>query len=244
MGSSNILLKLIPILVMSEEKIYFKSAFSVDNVIFGFGEGALMVLLIKRGEEPFRDYWALPGDLVYPEEDLRDAPLRVLTQLTGITDMYLEQTKTFGKLGRHPSGRVITVAYLSLVNVNQVKLIPSSFANTVKWFPVKEIESLAFDHDEIFEYCLNSLKQSVKQRPIGFELLSNSFTLSDLQNLYEAILDTKLDKRNFRKKMLSMDILIDTNELQKGVAHRPARLFTFDQNKYDYLKENGFSFGI
>lgn len=229
---------------MSLQKEYFKSAFSVDNVIFGFDERALLVLLIKRGEEPFKDYWALPGDLVYPEEDLRDAPMRILNQLTGIEDMYLEQTKTFGKLNRHPSGRVITVAYLSLVNVNQVQLVPSSFANTVKWFPVKDVEPLAFDHDEILKYCLNSLKQSVQQKPIGFELLSDSFTLSDLQNLYEAILDTKLDKRNFRKKMLSMDILIDTNELQTGVAHRPARLFTFDQSKYEYLKKNGFSFGI
>lgn len=229
---------------MSQQKQYFKSAFSVDNVIFGFDERALMVLLIKRGEQPYQNYWALPGDLVYPEEDLRDAPMRVLTQLTGIEDMYLEQTKTFGKLNRHPSGRVITVAYLSLVNVNQVKLVPSSFANTVRWFPVKKIESLAFDHDEILAYCLNSLKQSVQQKPIGFELLSERFTLSDLQDLYEAILDTKLDKRNFRKKILSMDILIDTDELQKGVAHRPARLYRFDQNKYDYLKQNGFSFGI
>jgi len=229
---------------MSEEKLYFKSAFSVDNVIFGFDEKVLKVLVIKRGEDPFKDYWALPGDLVYPDEDLRDAPMRVLNQLTGIGDMYLEQTKTFGKLDRHPSGRVITVAYLSLVNVNKVKLVASSFADVAKWKSVKGIDRLAFDHNEILDYCLNSLKQSVQQRPIGFELLSDQFTLSDLQDLYEAILDTKLDKRNFRKKLLAMDILIDTNEMQKGVAHRPARLYKFDQSKYDYLKEKGFSYGI
>jgi len=229
---------------MSEQTQYFKSAFSVDNVIFGFDEKVLKVLLIKRGEDPYKDFWALPGDLVYPDEDLRDAPMRVLNQLTGIGDMYLEQTKTFGKLNRHPSGRVITVAYLSLVNVNKVKLVASSFADVAEWKSVKGIDRLAFDHIEILNYCLNSLKLSVQQRPIGFELLADQFTLSDLQDLYEAILNKKLDKRNFRKKLLSMDILIDTNEMQKGVAHRPARLYKFDQSKYDYLKENGFSFGI
>lgn len=229
---------------MSEQIQYFKTAFSVDNVIFGFDEKVLKVLLIRRGEEPFKDFWALPGDLVYPDEDLRDAPMRVLTQLTGIENMYLEQTKTFGKLERHPLGRVITVAYLSLVNVNKVKLVASSFADTAEWIAAKDIERLAFDHNEILDYCLNSLKQSVQQRPLGFELLSESFTLSDLQDLYEAILDTKLDKRNFRKKLLAMDILIDTKKIQQGVAHRPARLYTFDQQKYEYLKEKGFSFGI
>ncbi len=223
---------------------YFKSAFSVDNVIFGFDEKELKVLLIKRGENPFNNYWALPGDLVYPDEDLSDAPMRVLNQLTGIKGMYLEQVKTFGKMDRHPLGRVITIAYLSLVNVNRVQLKPSSFAQIVQWFSVNEIETLAFDHDEILVHCLSSLKQSVQQRPIGFELLAKHFTLSDLQDLYEAILNTSLDKRNFRKKMLSMGILIDTGDFQKGVAHRPARLYSFDQEKYEFLKRKGFSFDI
>lgn len=229
---------------MDVQNQYFKSAFSVDNVLFGFDEKMLKVLLIKRGEEPFSDYWALPGDLVYPDENLRDAPLRVLNQLTGIQNMYLEQVKAFGKKDRHPLGRVITVAYLSLVNVNKVQLKPSSFAQIVKWMPVDSIEELAFDHVEILNDCLNSLKQSVQQRPIGFELLEEKFTLSDLQELYEAILATSLDKRNFRKKLLSMEILVDTNELQTGVAHRPARLYSFDQEKYEYLKRTGFSFDI
>lgn len=229
---------------MDIQNQYFKSAFSVDNVLFGFDDKMLKVLLIKRGEEPFNNYWALPGDLVYPDENLRDAPLRVLNQLTGIKNIYLEQVKAFGKKDRHPLGRVITIAYLSLVNVSKVQLKPSSFAQIVKWISVDSIEELAFDHVEILKDCLNSLKQSVQQRPIGFELLEEKFTLSDLQELYEAILATSLDKRNFRKKLLSMGILIDTNEFQTGVAHRPARLYSFDQEKYEYLKRIGFTFDI
>ena len=229
---------------MDIQNQYFKSAFSVDNVIFGFDEKELKVLLIKRGEDPFHGFWALPGDLVYPDEDLRDAPMRVLTQLTGIEGMFLEQVKTFGKQDRHPIGRVITIAYLSLVNVHNVKLKPSSFAQIVEWKNVSDIQQLAFDHNEILADCLNSLKQSVQQRPIGFELLANEFTLSDMQDLYEAILDKALDKRNFRKKLVSMGILDDTGEFQKGVAHRPARLYRFDQDKYEYLKLNGFNFDI
>lgn len=226
------------------EKDYFKIAFSVDNVIFGFDDKELKVLLIKRGEQPFYNTWALPGDLVYPTEDLNDAPQRILTELTGIDSVFLEQSKTFGKMGRHPSGRVITTVYLSLINVNRVNLKASSFAETVAWKSIKSLDKLAFDHDEILAHCLLSLKQSVQQRPIGFELLPEIFTLSDLQDLYEVILDGPLDKRNFRKKILSMNILIDTNLMQSGVAHRPARLYKFDQKKYDRLKEDGFSFGI
>jgi len=229
---------------MDVQNQYFKSAFSVDNVLFGFDDKVIKVLLIKRGEEPYKDYWALPGDLVYPDEDLRDAPMRVLKQLTGIENMYLEQVKAFGKRDRHPLGRVITVAYLSLVNVNKVQLKPSSFAEIVKWIPIDAIEELAFDHVKILNDCLNSLQQSVQQRPLGFELLPERFTLSDLQELYEAIMSTSLDKRNFRKKLLSMGILIDTKEFQTGVAHRPARLYSFDQEKYEDLKRTGFTFDI
>jgi 8-oxo-dGTP diphosphatase len=229
---------------MDVQNQYFKSAFSVDNVLFGFDQKLLKVLLIKRGEQPFEDYWALPGDLVYPDEDLIDAPLRVLNQLIGINNMYLEQVKAFGKKDRHPHGRVITIAYLSLVNVNKVQLKPSSFAQIVKWIPVESVVELAFDHVEILTDCLNSLKQSVQHRPIGFELLEEKFTLSDLQELYEAILGTSLDKRNFRKKLLSMGILVDTKEFQTGVAHRPARLYSFDEEKYENLKRTGFTFDI
>jgi len=223
---------------------FFTIALSVDNVIFGFENGNLLVLLIKRGEEPFNNYWALPGAKVKPDEELVDAPMRILKELTGLSNVYLEQCKTFGKVDRHPEGRVVTVAYFSLINAKHVKLTPSSFAVSTAWVPVKDIVDLAFDHKEILEYCHNSLKESVKQRPVGFELLPQTFTLSDLQTLYEAILEVKLDKRNFRKKMLSMDILLDVNQRQSGVAHRPAKMYKFDEYKYEQLKKKGVAFAI
>lgn len=223
---------------------YFKIACSVDNVIFGFDSDQLFVLLIQRGEEPFKGSWALPGDLVLPDEDLRGAPIRILKELTGIDNVFLEQIKTFGKLRRHPDGRVITIVYYSLVNKNKIRLKPSSFASVAKWCPVNEVDELAFDHKEILTEAFSQLKQSVQFRPIGFELLSEKFTLSELQTLYETILGEGLDKRNFRKKILAMNLLVDIGELQKGVAHRPAKLYRFDQNKYLSLKDAGFSFAI
>jgi 8-oxo-dGTP diphosphatase len=223
---------------------YFFGAFSVDNVIFGFDGDKLKVLLIKRKEEPFIGDWALPGDLVDPAEDLRHAPQRILKMLTGLEDVFLEQVFTFGKVNRHPKGRVITVAYFSLVNINKVTPVASSFAEEVAWHPIVEIDVLAFDHKEILTKCYSRLKQYVRQRPIGFELLPNAFTLSQLQALYEAVLEKPLDKRNFRKKMLSMKILVDVRQTQTGVAHRPAKLYRFDDDRYEQFLAGGFSFEI
>jgi 8-oxo-dGTP diphosphatase len=229
---------------MSVTNDFFKSAFSVDNVIFGFDKTDLKILMIKRGEEPFNGMWALPGDLVYPTEDLNEAPRRVLKELTGLDSVFLEQVYTFGKVNRHPIGRVITVAYYALVNINKVNPKAASFANEVAWLRVDEIDTLAFDHFEIMSRCLDKLKESVRMRPIGFELLKKKFTLSELQNLYESVLDKKLDKRNFRKKILSMGILTDKQEYQQGVAHRPAKLYQFDGEHYELAKKEGFNFEI
>jgi len=223
---------------------FFKSAFSVDNVIFGFDKRALKVLMIKRGDEPFKGKWAMPGDLVYPTEDLNEAPRRVLKELTGLDNVFLEQVYTFGKVNRHPVGRVITVAYYALVNINMVNPKAASFANEVAWLSVDEINTLAFDHLTIMQRCLSQLKQSVRMRPIGFELLKKKFTLSELQNLYEAVLDKELDKRNFRKKIISMGILTDKLEYQQGVAHRPAKLYQFDRERYELAKKQGFNFEV
>lgn len=223
---------------------YFFGAFSVDNVIFGFDDGALKILLIKRKEEPFVGQWALPGDLVDPAEDLRDAPKRVLKMLTGLEDVFLEQVFTFGKVNRHPMGRVITVAYFSLININNVTPVASSFAEEVAWHPISEIDTLAFDHNGILRKCFSKLKEYVRHRPIGFELLPEAFTLSHLQALYEAVLEKELDKRNFRKKILSMKILVDVRQIQSGVAHRPAKLYRFDHDKYEQFLAGGFSFEI
>jgi len=218
--------------------------FSVDNIIFGFDGDVLKVLLIKRKEEPFAGSWALPGDRVSIDENLDTAAIRVLEELTGITDVYLDQVFTFGKVDRHPSGRVITIAYYSLVNITKVDIAAASFAEKVEWKEVRSIESLAFDHFEIMVTCLNRLKQDLKLRPIGFELLPEKFTLSELQKLYEVILEQDLDKRNFRKKILSMNILKTLHELQQGVSHRPAKLYSFDAVKYEEVKENGFIFEL
>ncbi|MBL7775486.1 MAG: NUDIX hydrolase [Saprospiraceae bacterium] len=229
---------------MSEVESFFKSAFSVDNVIFGFDESDLKILLIQRGAAPFKGKWALPGDLVYPNEDLDTAAERVLEQLTGLRDVYLEQVKTFGAVNRHPLGRVITIAYYSLIKISDYVVTPASFAQSASWHSVSEVGELAFDHNEILNTCLRRLKLKVRMAPVGFELLPPKFTLTELQQLYEAILVEKLDKRNFRKKILSMRLLLDLNEVQEGVAHRPAKLYKFDPKIYEQFVAEGFSFGL
>jgi 8-oxo-dGTP diphosphatase len=225
---------------------FFKEAITVDNVIFGFDEADLKVLLIKRGTEPYKDAWALPGDFMYPTEDLDSAADRVLKELTGLKDVYLEQVHTFGSPNRHPLGRVITVAYFSLVKIDRFKIMPSSFAQKTKWHSISKMRELAFDHNNILNACFQALKQRIRIRPIGFELLPPKFTLTELQHLYEAILeqDGLIDKRNFRKKILSMDFIVDLNESQEGVAHRPARLYAFDKEKYEKFVSEGFNFEL
>ena len=229
---------------MTEFDNFFKSAFTVDNVIFGFDEGDLKVLLIERGEEPHEGMWALPGYFVYQHEDLDAAAKRVLEELTGLRNVYLEQVKTFGAVNRHPFGRVITVAYFSLVKISDFTPQPASIALKTRWHSVAQVKELAFDHEQILDACFQRLKWLVRLRPVGFELLPPKFTLTELQHLYEAILETGLDKRNFRKKILSMDLLIDLEETQEGVAHRPARLYRFDRKKYEEFQAEGFTFEL
>ena len=225
---------------------FFRSAITVDNVIFGFDGQDLKVLLMKRGEIPYMDDWALPGHFVKAEEDLANAAGRILEELTGLKSVYLEQVKTFGKTGRHPMGRVMTVAYYSLININSYEIKPAFIAQKATWFKVSEVlqSPLAFDHNEILKACIDQLKVRVKTQPIGFELLPDKFTLTQLKQLYESVLQHQLDKRNFRKKILSMKILIDLQESQEGVAHRPAKLYRFDSERYNRLTEEGLYFDI
>lgn len=232
---------------------FYKAAFTVDSVVFGFDEGDLKILLIKRGEEPYLNKWALPGYFVKENETIDNAAARVLDELTGLQNVYLEQVQTFGAIDRHPSGRVITVGYFSLIKIEDYQLQESEtpLAQQAEWHKLSSIGELAFDHDEIVKACFSRLKRRVRTRPIGFELLPPKFTLTELQHLYEAILlsdappeNQKLDKRNFRKKILGMNLLIDLNELQEGVAHRPAKLYSFDNNRYKALQENGFTFEL
>lgn len=232
---------------------FYKAAFTVDSVVFGFDEGDLKVLLIKRAKEPFLEKWGLPGYFVKEGEGLDAAADRVLEVLTGLKNVYLEQVHSFGRIDRHPEGRIITVAYFSLIKIKDYKLQSSSnfLAKRAEWHSLKDLGELAFDHNEIVNASFKMLKRRVRNQPIGFELLPPKFTLTQLQHLYEAILlsdappeNNKLDKRNFRKKILSMNILVDLNEMQAGVAHRPAKLYRFDKEKYRELENEGFSYEL
>lgn len=216
--------------LISENRDFFKIALSVDCVILGFENNELKVLLIRSDLEEYRDQWSLLGDLVGPEEDLDTAPYRVLKERTGLEDVYLEQVHTFGDLGRHPAGRVITTAYYSLVNIkdHQLKLAH----NQIHWHPVNEIQHLAFDHKKILDTCMKQLQERIMEHPIVFNLLPQKFSLRELQGLYEAILGTKLDRRNFRKKFFLMDWLVDVNELEQDVPHRPGKLYQFKTGKF------------
>ena len=221
--------------VQSEVQIYNKVALSVDCVIFGFEENKLKVLLIRSDMKKFQSRWSLLGDLLNPNEDLDDAAYRILNQRTGMDDLYLEQVHTFGKVSRHPGGRVVTVAYYSLINVLNHKL--QILDNEIHWHDVTAVKDLAFDHQNIFETCLKRLQKRVQEHPLGFNLLPNKFSLRELQNLYEAILGIKLDRRNFRKKFFSMDFLVDLEEIETNVPHRPGRLYQFDYEKYEKNKK-------
>jgi 8-oxo-dGTP diphosphatase len=233
-------------MVTLEEAKFFQSAFSVDNVIFGFDEGDLKVLLIKRGAEPFNHHFALPGYFVPPDLDMDTAAIKILEDLTGLKKVYLEQVKTFGAVNRHPFGRVITISYFSLIKKSAYKVTPASFAQKAEWYTITEARglTLAFDHNEILNACILALQLRVRTRPVGFELLPPKFTLTQLQHLYEAILERPFDKRNFRKKILSMHFIQDIKESQEGVAHRPAKLFEFDKEKYETFLSAGFSFEL
>jgi 8-oxo-dGTP diphosphatase len=207
---------------------FFKSAFSVDCAVFGFDNDQLKLLLIRRGAEPFLGDYALPGDLVYPDEDLDVAAKRVLKELTTLTDVFLEQVQSFGKVDRHPFGRVITISYYALIKIKDYEVGAANWAKEARWHSVDDLPRLAFDHQEIVNTCLDRLRANVLHKPIGFELLPEKFTLTQLQSLYEALLGTALDTRNFRKRMLAQGILEELDERQDGVAHRPAKLYRFN----------------
>jgi 8-oxo-dGTP diphosphatase len=219
------------------------ASITVDCVIFGFDGKKMEILLIKRGSEPEAGKWALPGGFMEKEETMDEAAKRVLNLLTGVNGIYMEQCYTFGKLDRHPLARVITVSYYALVDSTNYKLKPSWHASETKWFEISEMPKLAFDHKEIFDVALKTLKKEVTIRPIGFELLPTKFTLTDLQNLYEVILGEELDRRNFRRKIKAMDILTELNEIRPG-AHIGATLFKFNKKKYNELKSGGFDFRL
>jgi 8-oxo-dGTP diphosphatase len=221
-----------------------RAALTVDCVVFGFDEGELKILLIQRGAEPFQGRWALPGGFVRLGETLDEAAQRELKEEAGLKDVFLEQLYTFGALDRDPRERVVSVAYYALVSSAEHRTRASTDAVDAQWFPISKIPKLAFDHSEILATALRRLKSKVRYEPIGFELLPPKFTLSQLQHLYEAVLEVELDKRNFRKKVLSYKLLIPLKEQQRTGRHRPAQLFSFDTGKYAKLKKKGFNFEL
>jgi 8-oxo-dGTP diphosphatase len=202
---------------------YFRIAVSVDCVIFGYENKELKVLLIKSDLKEFAGLYSLLGDLVRPDEDLESAPYRVLKERTGLDDVYLEQVHTFGDLGRHPSGRVITTAYYSLINIRHHKLKLTH--NELNWHEINDIKKLAFDHKRILDRSLECLREQVMEHPIIFNLLPEKFSLRELQDLYQAILGVNLDRRNFRKKIANKDWLLDLDEMEDDVPHRPGKLY-------------------
>ncbi|MBK7434047.1 MAG: NUDIX hydrolase [Chitinophagaceae bacterium] len=221
--------------IQTEVKNINRIALSVDCVIFGFDENKLKVLLIRSDLKKFHDKWSLLGDLVDPREDLNAAAYRILKERTGLNDLYLEQVSTFGEINHHPTNRVVTIAYCSLINIQHHRL--KILDNELHWHDVHDITDLAFDHKQIFETSYRQLQRRVQEHPLAFSLLPKKFSLRELQNVYEAILDTKMDRRNFRKKFFSMDFLIDVNEMEQNVPHRPGKLYKFNYEKYEKKKK-------
>ena len=214
---------------------------SVDAVVFGYQkEEGVSILLIKRRFEPFQKSWALPGGLVHNDESLEQAAHRELQEEAGIDVDYLEQLYTFGKPGRDPRNRVISVAYFGLVKPELYHVTAQTDAEDVGWFNIKKLPRLAFDHKKILESALKRLRGKIVYEPIGFELLDREFPFSDLEELYRILLDRDIDRRNFKKKIVSLGLVEELNETVQRKSGRPARLYRFNKKKYFELKEIGY----
>lgn len=217
---------------------YPHPAVTTDCVIFGFDGEHLQVLLIERGIEPFKGKWGFPGGFIKMDESAEEGALRELREETGLDNAYIEQFYTFSDPNRDPRERVITIAYLALVRLQEVKA--GDDAAAARWFPIDEIPSLAFDHDYILRIALQRLREQLHFHPIGFELLPEKFTMKELQTLYESILGVSFDRRNFSKKMLHLELLIELDETVWPTPKREAKLFKFNNEKYAELKQRGF----
>ena len=223
---------------------YPRAALTVDCVVFGYDEGELKVLLIERALEPFKGKWALPGGFVRLEETLEEAARRELREETGVADVFLEQLYTFGAVERDPRERVVSVAYFALVKSTAHHPLGGTDAADARWFPAAELPALAFDHAGIVTAAVARLRAKLRYEPIGFELLPEKFTLGELQRLYETVLEEPLDKRNFRKKLLGMELLEALDEYQRDVSHRAAQYYRFNRTRYDQLRKRGFNFEL
>jgi 8-oxo-dGTP diphosphatase len=215
---------------------------TVDIVIFTIRPDGLNVLLVRRGVPPFEGRWAIPGGFVHDAESLEAAALRELEEETGVRDVYLEQLYSFGDPGRDPRGRVITVAYYALIAGDRPDPTAGSDAAAARWWPTVELPPLAFDHDAILKYAIERLRNKLEYTTVGFQLLPRKFTLTQLQRVYEAILERRLDKRNFRRKIDLLGILTPLKEWRREGASRPARLYEFSARRFEKLKDKGIIF--
>lgn len=204
---------------------------AVDCIIFGFHEGEISLLLLKRNFQPARGEWSLMGGFVQEEESVDDAAKRVLHELTGLENVYMEQVGTFGEISRDPGERVISVAYYALVNINKYdhELVKQ---HNAFWINSNEVPPLIFDHEQMVAKARKLMQQKASTKPIGFNLLPELFTLSQLQSLYEAIYDEELDKRNFRKRVAEMDFIEKTEKIDKQGSKRGAALYRFNGKAY------------
>jgi len=218
---------------------------AVDSIIFGFDEEGreLKVLLLKRNFQPAKGEWSLMGGFLKSNEGLDEAAKRILNQLTGLSDVYMEQLYSFGELDRDPGARIISVAYFALIKINSsdLELVKNHGAT---WIPISSMPILIFDHTAMVARALKKLQIRARTQPIGFELLPDKFTIPQLQALYEAIYNKSLDKRNFRRKLLSMDLLEKLEEKEKESSRKGAWYYRFDPNKYEDLLKRGFNFEL
>jgi 8-oxo-dGTP diphosphatase len=223
---------------------YPRPAVTVDCVLFGFDKGELKILLTKRGIAPYLGHWAFPGGFIQEQETAEDCARRKLAEEAGLQNIFMEQLYTFSDVERDPRYRVISIAYYALVKSTDYVPEAGQDIADVRWFGLEEVREMAFDHDRILAVAIERLKGKIRYQPIGFELLPEKFTLPDLHRLYETILQRTIDRGNFRKKILSMDLLVDHSGSQQNRHSRGAKIYSFDKEKYESLKNSGFYFEV
>lgn len=218
---------------------------AVDSIIFGYDEGGreLKLLLLKRNFQPAMGEWSLMGGFLNKEESIDNAAKRILHQLTGLSDVYMEQLYSFGEIDRDPGDRIISVAYFALIKINDSDLELVKNHGAI-WVPISSLPQLIFDHNQMVERAMKKLQVRARTQPIGFELLPEKFTIPQLQGLYEAIYNKPLDKRNFRRKLLAMDLLEKQEEKEKESSRKGAWYYRFDAKKYEDLLKRGFNFEL
>jgi 8-oxo-dGTP diphosphatase len=225
---------------MQSFQSYKNPALAIDLVVFGYNSNELSVLLLNRKDEPFKDGWTLPGAFLQMEERFLDTCSRVLRTKLGMDKVYLEQLYSFDEPERDPRGRAISVAYYALVNPHKLEIVVGTMANDVRWFDIKKMPSLGFDHLSIFKKALQRLRSKILYFPVGFELLDEYFTITELHELYECILGVPLDRRNFRRKILASEYIIPTGTKREGLQNRHPELYKFNKK----LKQNNFQLNI